>query len=80
VRPDKDRMNVWLEFDGHYEKHECDIMLKDGTVLECCWPNAGLFVKMNYKTGVDSKRITADACEILKIKYKDYFKKQFKDI
>lgn len=62
-----EKMNVWLDFDGHYEKHECDIMLKDGTIIECVWPNAGDFNELH-----NQKRIIKSE-EIMKIKYHDYF-------
>jgi len=33
----------WQKYNGSYEKTEYDIMLKDGTVIKNCWPNAGQF-------------------------------------
>ena len=75
MRPPPEKMNVWIDFNGHYEKHECDIMLKDGTIIECCWPNAGAFSRMKKNKG-DS--VIIEANKINKIMYKDYFKKIFK--
>lgn len=69
MRPPIDKMNVWLDFDGHYEKHECDVMLKDGTVIECCWPNGGTFVNLE-----DTKTVI-DVQDIAKLRYHDYFSK-----
>lgn len=76
MRPDIEKMNVWIDFDGQYEKHECDIMLKDGTIIEYCWPNGGSFNKIKRKNNEEKIKINAD--EVLKIRYSDYFKKQFK--
>lgn len=39
----------WVTFDGSYEKHFYDILLKDGSTLLKCWPNAGTFHEV--KTG-----------------------------
>ena len=35
----------WLPF-TEYEKQECDIKLKDGTIVKHCYPNAGSFSPM----------------------------------
>ena len=35
----------WLEY-IEYEKQECDIKLKDGTIINHCYPNAGFFSPM----------------------------------
>jgi len=69
MRPDAEKMNVWIDFVGKYDKHECDIMLKDGTIIEECRPNSGYFLKL----GKPTRRVKSD--EVSKIKYKDYFKK-----
>lgn len=71
MRPSLDKMNTWLDFDGHYEKHECDIMLKDGTVLECYWPNAGRFFNMN-ENGGKKEHLIIDSKDIDKVRYHDY--------
>lgn len=34
--------NEWIPYTD-YEKSECDVKLKDGTVVYHCWPNAGKF-------------------------------------
>jgi hypothetical protein len=33
----------WKKYEGDYEKEGYDIMLKDGTIIENCWPNARTF-------------------------------------
>ena len=67
VAPEK--MDVWLEFNGHYEKHECDIMLKDGTIVDFFWPNGGLFSQQG------GGKLVINSEDILKIRYHDYFSK-----
>jgi hypothetical protein len=66
MRPNQ--MNEWLDFTGHYDKHECDVMLKDGTVIEYCWPNNGFFTKVK-----DSKTMIYFK-DVNKVRYHDYFK------
>jgi hypothetical protein len=73
MKLDDEKMNIWLDFDGHYEKHECDLMLKDGTLVECCWPNGGEFHKLG--TPVFGYKGIFKPNEISKIKYVDYFSK-----
>lgn len=34
----------WVKFDGEYIKKMHDVKLFDGTVIEKCWPNAGVFM------------------------------------
>lgn len=34
--------DTWIPY-VEYEKEECDVKLKDGTVVNHCWPNAGKF-------------------------------------
>lgn len=36
-------MNKWKDYDGEYEKEEYVIVLKNGTMIYPCWPNAGKF-------------------------------------
>jgi hypothetical protein len=33
----------WSDYDGDYEKSMQDIILHNGTQVNCCWPNAGYF-------------------------------------
>lgn len=39
----------WIIFDGSYEKEFYDILLKNGSILLKCWPNADTFHEV--KTG-----------------------------
>lgn len=39
----------WTEFDGDYKKSIQDIRLKDGTEIEECYPNAGMFMVLSIK-------------------------------
>jgi len=32
--------NPWIPYDGEREKEFYDIKLKNGEVIECCWPNS----------------------------------------
>ena len=34
--------DTWIPY-VEYEKQECDVKLKDGTIIYHCWPNAGKF-------------------------------------
>jgi len=67
MRPSKDNMDKWVDFNGRYEKHECDIMLKDGTIIEYCWPNSGSFSQ------VANKKVNIPISDVMKIRYHDYF-------
>jgi len=71
MRPSLNKMNSWVEFKGFYDKHECDIMLKDGTIIYYCWPNSGSFTVL----GDDGKGQIFKGDEVAQIRYKDYFKK-----
>lgn len=73
MRPADEKMNNWTDFDGHYEKHECDVMLKDGTIVEYCWPNGGSFVQ------VENTKTIINVADVAKIRYHDYFSKLKKD-
>ncbi len=33
----------WSSFNGDYEKSMQDIKLKNGDIVEMCWPNAGFW-------------------------------------
>jgi hypothetical protein len=69
MRPPIEDMDQWRDFNGHYEKHECDIMLKDGSIIEYCWPNNGFFSKM------DDATVMTYFSDVAQVKYHDYFKK-----
>jgi len=45
--PDLYKMNRWIPYNGDYEKQFYNIRLKDGRVLKCCWPNAGMWFVLN---------------------------------
>ena len=66
-------MNEWLDFTGTYNKHECDVMLKDGTIIEQLWPNGGQMHML--RTPVYGVSATIELDQISKIKYVDYFKR-----
>ncbi len=34
---------MWIEYTGEYEKQFYNIKLKDGKIINNCWPNAGTF-------------------------------------
>ncbi len=72
MRVDTEKMDLWLTFDGHYEKHEADIQLKDGTIVNCVWPNAGVFNELH------GEKRTISSEDIAKIKYHDYFSEELK--
>jgi len=42
VKPERE--DEWKHFNGDYEKEMQDIKLHDGTIIEMCWPNAGLWM------------------------------------
>lgn len=53
-----------------YEKHECDIKLKDGTIIKHVYPNAGIFAPVCGKTFQRIKPIPeSDVSEIMYRKY-----------
>ena len=43
IDPDK-----WVDYQPHQQrpKQFCDIELRDGTIIEGCWPNADTFTQM----------------------------------
>ena len=57
----------WLPF-TQYEKNECDIKLKDGTIIKHLYPNAGLF---NGCCG--KKRCYIHESEVAEIMYRKYY-------
>ena len=74
MRPSAEKMNTWIDFNGHYEKHECDVMLKDGTIIIQVWPNAGKFIKMGARD-FDNKIGLIESKDVAKVRYVDYFKR-----
>ena len=60
----------WLPY-KNYEKHECDIKLKDGTIVKHVYPNAGKFTSVCGETF--QKRITVDEKDVAEIMYVRYY-------
>lgn len=60
--------DTWLPY-TEYEKHECDIKLKDGTILRHAWPNAGKF------NGICDKQFEVHESEVAEIMYPSIHKK-----
>ena len=60
----------WLPY-TQYEKHECDIKLKDGTIVKHVYPNAGKFTSVCGPTF--QKRITVDEKDVAEIMYVRYY-------
>ena len=59
----------WLPYKG-YEKHECDIKLKDGTIIKHVYPNAGKFSTVCGMTFHRLKPIPeSEVVEIMYVKY-----------
>lgn len=59
----------WLPY-KIYEKHECDIKLKDGTIIKHVYPNAGKFTAVCGKTFYRLPAIPeSDVAEIMYRKY-----------
>ena len=60
----------WIPY-TRYEKHECDIKLKDGTVIYHTYPNAGHFMSVCGENFNRMKPISeVDVAEIM---YKRYY-------
>lgn len=59
--------NEWLPYTD-YEKEECDVKLKDGTIVYHCWPNAG---KFNPLCSGMEEVMEEDVVEIM---YRKYYK------
>lgn len=43
----------WQPFSGDYEKKVQDIKLKDGSVIEMCYPNSGVFMCLSNNSQKD---------------------------
>jgi hypothetical protein len=52
-------MNPWIPYAGTYEKQVYDIKLKSGTIIVCCWPNAGRFTELHAGTAYDGELVEA---------------------
>jgi hypothetical protein len=57
--------NEWIPYTD-YEKAECDVKLKDGTIVYHCWPNAG---KFNPLCSDMDEVLEEDVAEIMYRKY-----------
>lgn len=55
----------WIPYTD-YEKQECDVKLKDGTIVYHCWPNAG---KFNPLCSDMDEVLEEDVAEIMYRKY-----------
>jgi hypothetical protein len=55
----------WIPYTD-YEKQECDVKLKDGTIVYHCWPNAG---KFNPLCSDMDEVLEEDVVEIMYRKY-----------
>ena len=62
--------NQWIPY-TQYEKHECDIKLKDGTIVKHVYPNAGKFQGVCGKTF--QKRPVIDEKDVAEIMYIRYY-------
>lgn len=61
--------DIWLPY-TEYEKQECDIKLKDGTIVKHCYPNAGEFSPMC----ADSIQSVPEE-QVAEIMYRQYYVK-----
>jgi hypothetical protein len=59
--------NEWIPYID-YEKAECDVKLKDGTIIYHCWPNAGKFNPL-YSSTID---FVAEE-DVVEIRYRRYY-------
>jgi hypothetical protein len=57
----------WLPF-TQYEKNECDIKLKSGTIVKHVYPNAGYFTEC---CGPERFRVSQD--DVAEIMYRKYY-------
>lgn len=55
----------WQPYRGEYDKYEYDIKLIDGTVVENCYPNAGVF----HSISDEHNKQGFNECEIAKIRF-----------
>lgn len=60
--------NEWLPY-TEYEKAECDIKLKDGTIIYHLWPNAGNFNRLCGDRTANESYPESDVVEIRYIHY-----------
>ena len=76
----------WLPY-VEYEKAECDIKLKDGTIIYHCWPNAGKFNDLHSIAGKEYEEelvaeimyrnyYSEDSCEVCKAYSIEYDKQK----
>ena len=56
----------WQPYKMDYDKFEYDIKLKDGMIIQNCYPNAGWFnsIDPKYKNGASGKFSEKDVAEI----------------
>lgn len=62
--------NEWIPF-TRYEKHECDIKLKDGTVVKHVSPQAGVFYGECGKTFEPRAKVKQE--DVAYIMYRRYY-------
>jgi hypothetical protein len=66
----------WLPY-KRYEKHECDIKLKDGTIIKHVYPNAGKFsVVCDHAppwVSLSPKFVAIDEKDVAEIMYVRYY-------
>ena len=60
----------WLPY-TQYEKHECDIKLKDGKIIYHVYPNAGFFTDCCGETLRKPLNISEE--DVAEIMYKKYY-------
>jgi len=63
--------NTWLPYNGDYEKNECDIKMKDGTILKHFYPNAGMFHACCDLQGTQFEAVNSD--DVTEIMYRNYY-------
>lgn len=47
----------WQPYIGDYDKFEYEVRHKDGTILDNCYPNAGMFQKFGTNEFIDEKDV-----------------------
>ena len=60
----------WLPYKS-YEKHECDIKYKDGTIIKHVYPNAGFFTACCGRLW--KKRKMVNEKNVAEIMYRKYY-------